>query len=431
MYIPHLLEKRSFFDLALGLHLSLYQKNESGSQKDNKEIKLARARLLGVGLLFLLIFLLIAIRLIEVMIFSLEASESLKSKIYQNPIAMSRADILDRNGILLATNLKTASLYVNPKQISDPAQVAHKLIQILPQLNPKDVYKKLSSNKKFVWLARNLSPQEQAKIHKLGIPGLNFIGQEKRVYPHGPLLSHVLGFTNIDNEGIGGVEYYFDKSLISKNEPLQLSVDLRIQHILYDEIKKSIEQFNAQGGIGLVLDVKTGEVLAMLSLPDFDPNASEHATQEGFFNKSTLGVYEMGSASKLFTVAMALDKGTVTLKSGYDASVPLKVARFKIKDLHPQNRWLSVPEILMYSSNIGTAKMALDVGIQGQKEFMANLGLLSPSTIEVAGVAKPLVPKDWREINLITISSHQKSWYIRFFPCAMGDNKAQKLSHCL
>lgn len=404
MYVPHSLEKRSFFDLALGFNKSLYRKNEGETQRDSKEIEQARTRLLGAGLFFLILFLLISIRLIEIMVFTLEASENLKSKNYQDPTSMGRSDIVDRNGVLLATNLKTASLYVNPKQISDPKQVAHKLTQILTQLDPKDVYRKLISGKKFVWLARNLSPQEQARIHKLGIPGLGFHREEKRVYPHGSLLSHVLGFTNVDNKGIGGVEYHFDTALITKNEPLQLSIDLRIQHILYDEIKKGIEHFNAQGGIGLVLDVNTGEVLAMVSLPDFDPNTPENATQESFFNKSTLGVYEMGSASKLFTVAMALDKGTVTMKSGYDASAPLKVAKFKIHDLHPKNRWLSVPEILIYSSNIGTSKMALDVGIQGQKEFMSKLGLLSPATIEIAEVGKPLVPKDWREINLMTIS---------------------------
>ena len=311
---------------------------------------------------------------------------------------------MDRNGVLLATNLKTESLYAVPHQIKNSESAAQKIVEVLPHLTLSDVLKKLQSGKKFIWIASNLSPHDQAKIHRLGIPGLNFHREEKRVYPHASLLSHVLGFTDVDNNGIGGIEHQFNEALVGKDGSLQLSIDVRVQHILHDEIKQSIDYFQAQGGTGIVLNVKTGEVLAMVSFPDFDPNFPKQVPSENLFNRSTLGVYEMGSAFKLFTVAMALENKTATLQSQYDASQPLKVARFQIKDFKPQNRVLSVVEMVQYSSNIACAKMALEVGVKRQKMFLEKLGLLKSPTIEVPEVGNPMIPRDWKDINLITIS---------------------------
>ena len=361
-------------------------------------------RLKIVRVFFFFFFLLIVVRLIDIMGLSPQVDQFLK--IAESVTAsMKRKDIVDRNGILLATNLTTASLYAQPFQIKNPEEVGRKILEILPQLSREEVMAKLASDKKFVWIARNLSPQDQSKIYRLGVPGLNFHREEKRVYPHGALLAHVLGFTDVDNHGIGGIEHQFNQFLThSSSGSLMLSIDLRIQHILYDEIKKSIDHFKAQGGAGLVLNVKTGEVLGMVSFPDFDPNLPKEAKQESFFNKNTLGVYEMGSAFKLFTVAMALEHGTATLASQYDATVPLRVSRFQIKDFKPQNRKLSVSEIIQHSSNIGSSKMALEVGVERQRAFFEKLGFLQACSLEIPEVGKPMIPQQWRDINLMTIS---------------------------
>lgn len=404
MYFPESVSRKKFFDLTFNIKstanfLSFFK----FEKREGVRLVQAKGRLLVTSAFFILFFLSIVVRLIEIMGIEGEESSFLNHNSVR-PVTFSRADIVDRNGVLLATNLKTASLYAHPHQILNLEEAIEKLINILPTLSSEEVRSKLSSSKKFVWLARNLTPEEQAKVHNLGIPAFNFHYEEKRVYPHGPLLAHILGFTNVDNQGIGGVEHFFNKDLIKSRNPLQLSIDIRIQHIITDELKKDIEVYNAKGGTALVLSVKTGEILAMTSLPDFDPNAPQQATQEMLFNRATLGIYEMGSLFKIFTAAMALDKGVTSLKKGYDASHPMKVARFKITDNHPKNRWLSVPEIIIYSSNIGSAKMALEVGTAGQKEFMKKIGFLDPLSLELSEVGHPLVPKEWTDVSAVTIS---------------------------
>ena len=224
------------------------------------------------------------------------------------------------------------------------------------------------------------------------------------MYPLGPLASHVLGFTDIDNKGLSGVERYFDKELRTRQENMALSIDVRVQHVLEHELGAAMKEFRAIGAAGLVMDVNTGEIVAMSSLPSFDPNQPGSIPQDLRFNRTTLGVYEMGSTFKIFTTAMALDAGTVTLKGGYDATNPIRIARFTIKDFHAKKRWLSVPEIFMYSSNIGTVKMALDVGISGHQKFLARLGMLKTVAVELSETGAPLSPNRWREINSMTIS---------------------------
>ena len=218
------------------------------------------------------------------------------------------------------------------------------------------------------------------------------------------MAAHVLGLTNVDGLGVAGIEKKFDQDLRSGNSPIKLSLDLRIQAILQEEISNTVKEFSAIGGAGIVMDVTTGEVIAMASLPDFDPNTPNNISDDAAFNRVTLGVYEMGSTFKLFTAAMALDSGTVTMKSGYDASHPIRVARFAISDYHAKNRWLSVPEIILHSSNIGAAKMAIDVGTLGQQKYLSRLGLLDPAELELPEIGKPLLPSPWRPINTMTIS---------------------------
>ncbi len=365
----------------------------------------ARSRLAVAGALFAIAFAVIAARLVDVTVLK-EAHESRLTSASARPAApvADRADILDRNGEILATSLATASLYANPRLVLDPADAAGRLAQALPGLNERDVAERLASERGFVWVRRNLTPRQQYAVNRLGIPGLYFQREERRVYPHGPLGAHVIGFTGVDNRGLAGIEQSLDQRLRYADEPVRLSLDIRVQYVLRDEIARAIDEFQAIGGAGLVLDVDTGEIVAMVSLPDFDANTPGLAASDARFNRATLGAYEMGSTFKIFTLAMALESGAVTMRDGFDASRPIQVSRFTISDYKGQNRYLTVPEIFVYSSNIGAAKMALAVGAAGQREFLGRLGLLSPSPVELPEVASPLVPQPWREINTMTVA---------------------------
>jgi cell division protein FtsI (penicillin-binding protein 3) len=375
----------------------------SGADAD-PALDTGRTRLLFTAAMLACAFAVIGLRLIDVTLLKEGNEPTVAERRSPTVLPISRADIVDRNGVLLATSLKTASLYADPHQVLDPKDAAARLVQVLPGLSEAEVYQRLTEDKRFVWLYRHLTPHQQYVVNRLGIPGLNFLTEERRVYPAGALAAHLLGFTDIDNRGLAGVEREFDKRLHDSAKPLRLSLDVRIQHAMRVELSRAMHVFRAVGAAGLVQDVRTGEVLAMVSLPDFDPNLPTTIDPETRFNRATLGVYEMGSTFKIFTAAMALDSGKVTLQSGYDATNPIHVARYTIHDDHPKHRWLSIPEIIMYSSNIGAAKMALDVGIDGQRAFLGKIGMLRPAKIELPEVADPLVPNPWREINTMTIA---------------------------
>ena len=376
-------------------------------------LETCRTRLLVTGGLFALVFAVVALRVIEIVAVGGGTAESqiARFRMVTAPLP-SHADIVDRNGNVLAASLDSPSLYANPKQILDPPEAASKLVSVLPTLAAAEVYAKLTSGKSFVWIWRHLTPAEQYSVNQLGIPGLEFEHEERRVYPDGDLTSHVVGYTGIDNAGFAGIERGLDGVLRGRREPLQLSLDLRLQYILREELQRVINDFTAKGGAGLIMDVNTGEILATASLPDFDPNRPtvpdpEHPAvplADRMFNRVTLGVYELGSIFKIFTVAMALDCGTATVTSTYDASHPIRIGRFTISDYHGKHRVLSVPEILMYSSNIGAARMAVAAGAQTQRDFLARFGLLKTPKIEISEVGAPHYPAKWREVNVMTIA---------------------------
>ncbi len=368
-------------------------------------LETGRNRLLVTGALFTLAFIVVAARLIELALADQVVEVARHSRIAVIPeIPKVRSDITDRNGILLATSLPTASLYANPRQVLDPKEAVQKLAHAFSNINKKKMETKLASDKSFVWLKRSLTPKIQFSVNTMGIPGLYFQRTERRVYPHGRLVAHALGLTNIDGRGLSGVEGYFDEVLRGKKEPLALSIDIRVQSILREELVGAMSEFNAIGATGVVMDVTNGEIRAMISLPDFDPNKPVTAASISSFNRATKGVYEMGSTFKLFTVAMALDSGVTRLHDRYDASKPIKISRYRISDYHAKNRWLSVPEIIIYSSNIGAAKIALDVGTVGQKKYLKQFGMLTPARIDIPEIGYPLTPNHWREINTMTIS---------------------------
>lgn len=384
------------------------QSNMFSNDLNAPTIAVARARLMFGVFFFLVAFVVMGARTVELgMSTPITSKQTIARHVEVPEATVARADIVDRNGEALAINLKSSSLYANPKMITDPDAVAQKLNEILPSVPRAGLLQKLKSERSFVWVKRKLTPKQKWDVNALGVPGLKFQEEEDRLYPHGRLASHVLGYVDVDGNGIAGVEHYFDDQLSSSNrngEALRLSLDIRVQYALADELEAAMRAHQAKGAAGLVMDVNTGELLALVSMPDYDPNNISGVSNDELFNRASKGVYELGSTFKTFTFANALDDGVATLEDGYDATKPLKVARFLIRDDHPKKRYLTLPEIFAFSSNIGTAQMALDIGSDRQREFMGNLGLLNPAALELPEVGAPMYPASWRKVSTVTIS---------------------------
>ncbi|WP_409457296.1 peptidoglycan D,D-transpeptidase FtsI family protein [Rhizobium sp.] len=342
-----------------------------------------------------------------------------------NPaVVASRPDIIDRNGALLATDLNMVSLYADPRKIVDANEVVEKLSAVIPNLDWRDTHKKLRSNTAFQWLRRQLTPRQQADILALGIPGIGFRPEKRRFYPGAETASHIVGHVNVDNQGLAGMERYLDQQGLSDLrqlgmtsgaplEPVRLSIDMRVQTIVRDVAAKSMEAYQAEAAGAAIIDVETGEVLAMASVPDYNPNEPSRTLpdgtvdkeyEKGWFNRMSNATFEMGSTFKSFTLAMGLDAGKIDLNTVVDASRPIRMGGFTIKDFKGKNRPLSIPEVFQYSSNIGTAAVADRVGIEGHQEFLTRLGLLTKMETEMPGVATPTQPRTWKKINSVTIS---------------------------
>lgn len=330
-------------------------------------------------------------------------------------VTASRPDIVDRHGQVLATDINTSSLFAEPRRIVDADEALEKLLTVLPDLNVEQTYNRLQSDAGFMWLRRQLTPRQEQAIMQLGIPGIGFRSEKRRFYPGGPTAAHIVGLVNVDNKGIAGMEKYVDDqgladlqasglAVARDLEPVRLSIDLRVQHIVRDELERAMERYKAIAAGALVLDARTGEVLAMASLPDFDPNNPYNAHEKDRLNRMSAGVYEMGSSFKGFTVAMALEKGTATLESRFDATRPIQIARHTIRDFYGKGRVLTVPEVFIYSSNIGTARMAETVSVPEHREFFRKIGLLDRMKTELPEVARPTEPAEWKRINQVTIS---------------------------
>ncbi|MGB8277598.1 MAG: penicillin-binding protein 2 [Methylovirgula sp.] len=334
-------------------------------------------------------------------------------------VAAARPDILDRHGEILATDIKITSVFADPRRIIDKDEAVDLLTSVMPGLNARELQEKLGSRKGFVWVKHAVTPKQQQEIYHLGLPGIGFMQENKRVYPDGPIAAQVLGYANIAGIGISGLEKYIDSQGLADLhvagfkltrddlKPVVSSLDLRATYGMRDELAKGIEKYKAKAGAAAILDVNTGEVIAMASLPDFDPNEPVEALDPNRINRMTVGVYEMGSTFKALTIAMALDAGKVTLNSSVDARQSLRYGRFTIHDFHATHRILTVPEVFVHSSNIGTAKMALMVGVIGHKAFLRKMGQLTRLRTELPESAEPLVPKNWSELNTMTIAFGQ------------------------
>ena len=384
----------------------LYGRNANRSAK-------ARARVGLAIIAFAVVYSIIAVRLVMFAVVS--DSRTVHRVVSGDAIATARPDILDRNGEVLATDVPVPSLYAEPRRLIDVDEAVELLTADLPDLDATELRERLSSKRGFVWLKRDITPDQQSEIYHQGLPGIGFLNENKRDYPNGAEVSHLLGHVNIDNQGIAGIEKWLDGQGLAAlhmaglatdrlQTPVQLAVDLRVQHALRDELIKARAKFSAIAAAGVVLDVRTGEIVAMVSEPDFDPNNPREALDPTRINRLTTGVYEMGSTFKAFTVAMALDSGKVTLKSMFDAHNPMHYGKFDIHDFEPMQRALSVPEIFTYSSNIGAAHIAMAMGIDAHKAFLKKMGQLDRLRTELPESAEPIVPKRWGELNTITIA---------------------------
>lgn len=366
-------------------------------------VKTGKNRVLLIGAAFYLCFFLIGVKVVQVTLIPKDYYANYVANREENLPSRPavRHSIFDRNGILLATTLNTRSVFVNPQKVEHPKALATALAKILPSMSYADIYRKVTYKKaRFVWIKHRLTPHQQYALNALGNVAVDFIDSKTRVYPQQALLGSVLGYVNIDNKGIAGLEWAFNKTLLQRS--ITLSLDMRVQYIVRSEVQNVIAQTHAAGGAGIVMDVNSGQVIALVSLPDFDPN---HARRSGnHFNRATLGVYELGSTFKILNTAMALDSRKVSIYDTFDARRPLRVGGFTIHDFHGKYRVLSVPEIFIYSSNIGSAKMAFKAGTQTQMAFMKKLGLLSPLPMQLPEAGSPLQPKHWGETETATIA---------------------------
>ena len=380
----------------------------------------AQGRLLVLGIMFICIFAVITVR-----IGLLSASEPIEPRSQRAgaSIIAQRADIVDRRGRILATNMETHSLYVETAHLVDAQGTAQALAQVFPDLDADRLFKAFTGKRKFLWIKKKLSPEQMQAAHDIGDPGLRFGPREMRLYPNGNLAAHILGGASFGREGVhaaevvgvAGVEKSFDERLrdpAKSGAPLQLSIDLSVQAAVEQVLYGGMQLLNAKGAAAILMDVHTGEVLSLASLPDFDPNnrpslpAKLKAADSPLFNRALQGVYELGSTFKIFAVSQALQMGMLTPETIIDIRGPIRWGKFRIKDYHNYGAKLSVFDVITKSSNIGAARIAQMIGAEEQKRFLASLGFLAPIPIEMpeASGGRPLVPSKWTELSTMTIS---------------------------
>lgn len=388
----------------------------------NKAVEKSKFRIFLLLPVIVLTFLAVAVKTTIISVqnvsldFSFEHAKQAEeeSNVIQQNLAASkdiRKNIYDRNGILIASSLVTSSLFSHPQEMIEKDYAAELVHKVLPELSVDYLKSKFKSEKKFQWIKRNLTPKQKYQVNSLGIPGLFFEEETKRIYPHKNLFAHVIGTVGIDSQGLSGMEKFLDimskdedYERYFKNNSIETTLDVRVQNIVWEELKMQMEKHQALSAAGIVMDANSGEVIALVSLPDYEPNFLKSIKPESFFNRATLGVYELGSVFKPLTFAEALENNLINIKSKFDATQALKIGRFKISDFHPENRWLNVPEIMMYSSNIGTAKIGELVGIDGLKDAYEKLGFYERSPIEIQEKAGSNIPKTWGQATLLTAS---------------------------
>ncbi len=369
-----------------------------------------RLRLVVFG--FALCFTLIGARLVQLSLVRGYFGDKKPEVVHE--ARLPRPDIVDRNGMLLASDIKVYSLFANPRKIIDVDEAVELLTAVMPDLDNKKLFAQLSDRKRaFVWIKREISPTKRTEVYDQGIPGVGFRRETLRIYPKGRLAAHVLVYVDVDSRGIAGMEKFLDDrgalytaSLADPVKqaalPAELSIDGRVQHAMADEIGKAVVKFKALAGAGILMDIYTGEIISMVSLPDYDPNEPRSAQRKEAINRITTGVYELGSVIKAVTFAMAFETGITTMQGSFDASRPLRVGGATITDYKGKKRVLSVPEIFRFSSNIGTAKMALAVGVEGHQAFLRKAGFFTKLVTELPESSAPILPKKWTKLTTVT-----------------------------
>ena len=374
-------------------------------------------RLRLIAFAFVAVFGLIDAKLVKLGL-SKQPPQSLKAAA-DDAVSGARPDLLDRNGQVLATDIKTMSVFAEPRRLIDKDEAVELLTAVLPDVDATDLRKRLGSKKGFVWVKRGVTEKQQAEVYRLGLPGVGFLPENKRVYPNGPVGAHVLGFTNTDNQGIAGIEKWVDSQGLGDLKgagfdltpqdlkPISLSLDEKATFAVRDELLKGMVRFRPQAASGAIMDVNTGEMIAYVSLPDYDPNDPVDALKPDHINRLNVGTYEMGSTFKAISIAMALELNKVTLKSTVDTSGNLRYGRATIHDYEKINRPQTVPEVFIHSSNIGTAKMVMTVGVDGHKAFLRKMGQLTRLQTELPETAAPQIPAHWGVLNSMTIAFGQ------------------------
>jgi cell division protein FtsI (penicillin-binding protein 3) len=377
------------------------------------------ARLGLVALGFVALYGVIGGRLVYLGV-SKDEQETVRSST-RSAVSVARPTITDRNGEIMAQDIRTVSIFAEPHRIIDKDEAAELLNAVFPDMTGRELRDKLASrrngrNVKFSWIKREVSPAVWAQVHRLGIPGVGFVPENKRVYPNANVAAHVLGFADIDNVGIAGIEKWIDGNGLNDLKgagfaaeaqdlkPVAISIDLRVTHAMREEMLKAVKKYRAKAGAAALMDVDTGEIISHVSLPDYDPNQPLTAQNENNINRLQVGVFEMGSTFKALTTAMALDSGKYSVNSTLDARAALRYGKFRIGDFRGKGRVLTLPEVFVYSSNIGTARMALGVGVEGHKAFLRKMGQLDRMVTELPESSMPLVPRNWGELNTMTIS---------------------------
>ncbi len=369
---------------------------------------IAQSRLSMLAVCFVFAYIVMTLRLIELTVVQSEVTINPQMVAVEKTheikaLTSRRGDIYDRNGFLVATTLKTPSLFVDPSMVLDADILISDLKRIIPDMEVSKVHGVMEAKKRFGWVKRNITPAQQQQVLALGDPSLGFKYEYKRVYPQEKLFAHLVGYTDLDGLGWSGIERSYD-DVLSSGRDVHLTLDLRLQHLVKREVSLAMNDFTAKAGAGIILDAKTGEVLAGVSLPDFDLNLAGKAKDHEIFNRLTLGVYELGSMFKIFSTAALLELKGVKMSKTFDARKPIKVGWYKIHDYHAQKRELTVPEVFMYSSNIGSALMGEMIGAKALKAFYKDLGLMDALRFDIKEIGAPILPTVWRPSTTMTVS---------------------------
>ena len=377
--------------------------NNDFSMKNN--LKLRKIKLSICSVLLTFSFLIIGYKTISLASINKVSTTNISNKKNQPSffVKPNRGSIYDRNGELLATTIKVNSLNINPQEILNKNETIKKLKKIFPELNEKSFRKKLNTKKRHLNLLREISPNEQDLLLEEGIEGIKIEPRNKRVYPNNNLVSHILGGTNIDGEGIAGIEKSFNKQLLNGKD-VTVSIHKGIQYITEKILSEQIKKFEAEGGAGIVMNAKNGEIYAITSLPDYNANSYNSIFNENLFNRATKGIYELGSTLKLITAAVAFESGHIKESDVFDVSNPLRVSSRTIRDFHPLNYRLNIPEVIVHSSNIGSAKIAEKFGTSTQLKYLKSLGLMDKLNLEIPELGTPQVRKDGKLLSTMTIS---------------------------